>query len=257
MGLPLGLFGLVLLLLRCGHLLGPLLNHLPSVFQRRHPLFPPCQFCWYIQRLLGFLGLRLRGPLHQFLHFQFQLLDHFPGPTVAHGRMLAGVGLDFGPIHAHRTHFGQAQLLGQLQDADKGRTKCAPIEHPELANRRMIRMEIGAQITNRHIAVGRCFDRPGAKPTGRVTVDQQSRHHRGRILLAAGAAVIDLEVVGWDLIDGIQNEMNDMAFGHPLAQVAGQQHRCLSVQIDETCSHGDLIPAHPPLFKLFQNIFDS
>src|SRR5258708_3525907 len=41
LGLPLGLFGFVLLLLRCRHLLGPVLNDLPSLFQRRHPLFPP------------------------------------------------------------------------------------------------------------------------------------------------------------------------------------------------------------------------
>ena len=82
-------------------------------------------------------------------------------------------------------------------------------------------MKIGAQITHRHIAVGRRFDRPGAKPTGGVTVDQQSQHHRRWILLAAGATVIDLEVGRRDLLHRIQNEMNDMVLRHPLAQIAG------------------------------------
>ena len=62
----------------------------------------------------------------------------------------------------------------------------------------MIRMEIGAQITHRHVAVGCRLDRSRAKPTGGITVDQQSQHHRRRMLLAPGAAVVDLEVVGRD-----------------------------------------------------------
>ena len=74
-------------------------------------------------------------------------------------------------------------------------------------------------------------------------------------MFAAGATVIDLEVGQRDLLHRIQDEMNDMVLGHPLAQIAGQKHRRLPVQIDETCSHGDPIPADPLLFKLFQNFF--
>jgi len=99
-------------------------------------------------------------------------------------------------------------------------------------------------------------DRPGARPTGGVTVDQQSQHHRRRILLTAGATVIDLEVGDRDLLHRIQDEMNEMVAGHPLAQIAGQKHRRLAVQVEETCSHADPIPTDSHLFKLFQNIFD-
>ncbi len=169
--------------------------------------------------------------------------------------MLAGIGLNLGSIQAHHSHFAQAQLLGQLQDAHKRRPERGLVDHPKLADRRMIRMEIGAQITHRDVAVSRRFDRPGAKPTSGVTVDQQGQHHRRWILLAAGASVIDLELSRRDLLHRIQDEVNHMLFGHPIAQIAGQKHRRLAVPIDETCSHVDPIPAVPHSFKLFQNTF--
>src|SRR5467141_1749909 len=107
LGLPLGLLGFVLFLLRRRHLMAPLLNDLPSLFQRRHPILSPRQFGWNVQSLLGFGGLGLLGTLYRLLYFQFPLLAHLPGSLVTYGRMLAGVGLDFGSIHADRTHFGE------------------------------------------------------------------------------------------------------------------------------------------------------
>src|SRR5207247_874465 len=66
-----------------------------------------------------------------------------------------------------------------------------------------------------------------------------------RILLAAGATVIDLEVGARYLLHRIQNKMNDMVLGHPLAQIARQKHRRLAVQVDKTCSHAHPSPAAP------------
>ena len=90
----------------------------------------------------------------------------------------------------------------------------------------------------------------GAKAAGGVTVDQQSQHHRGRILLAAGTAMIDAEVAGGNLFHRIEDEVNDMTSGHPVAQIARQEHRRLAVEIDETCGHGYPIPAALVLFKI-------
>ena len=55
-------------------------------------------------------------------------------------------------------------------------------------------MLIGAEVTHGHVAVGRRFDRPGAKAARGVAVDEQSQHHPGRILFAARALVIDVEM---------------------------------------------------------------
>jgi hypothetical protein len=37
-----------------------------------------------------------------------------------------------------------------------------------------------------------------------------------------------------DLLDGVEDEMDEVIAGHPLAQVAGQEHRRLAVEINET-----------------------
>src|SRR5437667_12622668 len=46
--------------------------------------------------------------------------------------------------------------------------------------------------------------------------------------------------------------MNDMVLGHPLAQIAGQKHRRLAVQVDKTCSHAHPSPAVPICSNYFK-----
>src|SRR2546422_6421223 len=46
--------------------------------------------------------------------------------------------------------------------------------------------------------------------------------------------------------------MNDMVVGHPLAQIAGQKHRRLAVQVDKTCSHAHPSPAVPICSNYFK-----
>ena len=49
--------------------------------------------------------------------------------------------------------------------------------------------------------------------------------------------MIDAEVGGGDLLDGIQDEVDEMLGGQPVAHVAGQEHRRLAVEVDETGGH--------------------
>jgi hypothetical protein len=250
-----GDFGFVLGLLGGGHLAGPFFDDLPGLLQSRHPLLPARQFGGKVQRLLGFPGLGLLGPLDELGHFQFQLRDHLPGPWVAHGGVFAGVGLNLGPIHADRAHVGQAQVLGQLQHADKRRPERGGVGRAEGADGIMIRMGVGAEVTHGHVAVSGRLDGAGAKAAGGVTIDEQRQHHGRGILFAARAAMIDVELAQGECVDGLQDEVNDVLGGHPVAQIAGQQQRGLAVEINKTCGHVDRIPVPSVLFKTFSNCF--
>src|SRR3546814_1010537 len=94
-------------------------------------------------------------------------------------------------------------------------------------------MMVGAKVAHRHVAVARRFDRARTKPAGGVTINQQREHHRGRILLAASPAVIDSKMRRRDLLHRFEDEVHDVPARHPLAQIIGQEHRRLTVQIDE------------------------
>ena len=69
---------------------------------------------WYLILAAGLFSIGLFGVRDQLLHFQLQLRDHFPGPLVADSGVLAGVGGDFRPIHAHAAQLGQPQLVRHL-----------------------------------------------------------------------------------------------------------------------------------------------
>jgi hypothetical protein len=58
-----------------------------------------------------------------------------------------------------------------------------------------------------------------------------------------------------ELLDGVQDEMDDVIGGQPVAQIAGQEHRRLAIHIHKTCRHGLWIRTAPALFKLFSEIF--
>jgi hypothetical protein len=48
--------------------------------------------------------------------------------------------------------------------------------------------------------------------------------------------------------------MDDVILGHPLAQVAGQKHRGLAVEIDEACGHENQMPSATGLFNFFSKM---
>lgn len=223
-----------------------------------HGFFPAArQFGGDVQRLLALLRLGLLGPRHEFFYFQFQLFEHRARAPVAHGGMFAGVGLDPRPVHADRADFGQAQVLGQLEHAHERGAEGGFVGRAESADRIVIGMSVGAEVTHGHGAGGRGFDGPGAEASGGVAVDEQRQHHGRSILLAARAAVIDVEVGGGNLLHRINDEMDDVTLGHPLAQITRQEHRRLPVNVDETCGHDDRIAPAAVCSKHSQKSFPS
>ena len=115
-------------------------------------------------------------------------------------------------------------------------------------------MGVGAEEAHGHVAVRGGLDGARAEPARGVGVDEQGEHHRGRILFAARAALVDAEVGGGDLLHGFEHQMDDVIGGQPFAQIAGQQHRRLPIQIDKTCRHTELDPYRAFLFNLFLQI---
>ncbi len=63
--------------------------------------------------------------------------------------------------------------------------------------------------------------------------------------------MIDVEVRQGDLLDGIENEVDDVVLGNPFTQVAGQKHRRVAVQINESCRHDSWNRTASLLFKVF------
>lgn len=55
--------------------------------------------------------------------------------------------------------------------------------------------------------------------------------------LAAHAPVVHPEMSGGDLLGRIQGGVDETIAGPPVAQIAGQEHRRLAVQIDEPGWH--------------------
>jgi hypothetical protein len=55
-----------------------------------------------------------------------------------------------------------------------------------------------------------------------MAVKQQSQKHAGRILRAARAPVVDLDAAQIHLPDRVQNEMSQMAWRQPIAQIGGR-----------------------------------
>lgn len=95
-----------------------------------------------------------------------------------------------------------------------------------------------------------------ANPTpGRLAADEQGRHHARRVLFTARAAMIHMEVGQGQLLDGVENELNDVVVGNPLAQIAGRKHRPLAVNVHEACGHDSLKPGPAFGFKSFSKTF--
>jgi hypothetical protein len=74
-----------------------------------------------------------------------------------------------------------------------------------------------------------------AEGAGGVAVDEQGQEHAGRVLVAAGAATVDLELAQVQGVDGVEDEMNQIMGGHPLAQIGWEQQRGVAVDGNEAC----------------------
>ena len=110
LGLSLRHFGLMFGLLSGGSFFGLRFDDLPRLLQQLNALLASCQFLRDVQRLLGLLHIGLLGAGRQFLNFQLEARDQFPGALVADGGVFAGIGLDLRAVHADRAHAREPEL---------------------------------------------------------------------------------------------------------------------------------------------------
>lgn len=96
-------------------------------------------------------------------------------------------------------------------------------------------MGVGAEETHGDIAVGGGFDLGAGKSSAAVGIDQEGQQHGGRVLLMAGATMVDLGAGGVDRLDGIDEEVHEVSGRNPVAQVGRKKHRGVAVDRDKSC----------------------
>jgi hypothetical protein len=111
---------------------------------------------------------------------------------------------------------------------------------PELADR--VGMGPRRQVADRHVTMGGSFDLARGKQTVGVTVDQQRQHHVERELLVAGAPMVDAKTLQRKPLHGLNHEMDQVIFGHPIPQVGWQQHWRFTVYRYKSRCHGLKLP---------------
>lgn len=75
------------------------------------------------------------------------------------------------------------------------------------------------------------------KWAGDVAVNEQTEHHGGRVLYAAGAAVVDFRGAEIEQLRGIQHEMQDVISRHPVPQIWAVKALGGMIHGDETNCH--------------------
>ena len=98
-------------------------------------------------------------------------------------------------------------------------------------------MLVGREVAHGDVAVGGALDAAGAEEAVGVTVEEQRQHHVRRILLVAAALVVDGEGGQREPICGADDEVDQIVFGDPVAQVWGQEHRGGAVDVFEAVRH--------------------
>ena len=104
----------------------------------------------------------------------------------------------------------------------------------EGANGVVVGVVVGAEVTHRHRVVSEGFDAAAGEGAGGVGIDEQGEHEGGRVLLGAGAALVDLGGGEVEDVHRLDDEIDDVGFGDPVAQVNGKQERCAAVDVDES-----------------------
>jgi len=227
---------------------GPGLDFRAGFGDRRFTFLAPRNLLRNREPVLQRRGVGLLGFSHELCDLQFQLGNLLAGASVAHGGMLAGVGGDLRAVDAHRhlAELGQFQLLGQLENLDETLGHQGFVRRPESANRRVVRMSVAGDEPHGHVVIGGLLDPAGTEGAGRITVDQEAQQHRRRILFAAGAAGIDLDLAQVERFDCIDDEVREMVGRDPIPQVGRQQHGGTPVDGNKARSHTSVTAYRPP-----------
>jgi hypothetical protein len=220
-------------------LFGPRLNDSRGFAQLLDALAPTGDLAGHRQpvvewRAVGRVGLgeQLRDLLLQ----QHHLLERM---AVAHRAVLARAGENLRPVQrqSHLAHAQHAHARRSFEHLMKAPFQERATFAPERADAVVIGMLVRAQQPHRDILVREPLDAPAAEGARRVAVDEQPEHHRGRVLLAAGAAVVDARRAQVQQPNRIHDEVDQMILRHPVAQIRRQEHRRVVVNVDEAGRH--------------------
>jgi hypothetical protein len=104
----------------------------------------------------------------------------------------AGRGFDFGPIQRDGAHLQEAHVAGEGQELPEAGGDQRGVFAPEVGDRIVVGMQVGAQVAHGEVLVGGALDLARAHDPVAVAVDEDGQHHPGRVLGIARAAVVDL-----------------------------------------------------------------
>lgn len=107
-------------------------------------------------------------------------------------------------------------------------------------------MRVSREVTDSHVSVRGAFDPPAREDAVGITVDQQPKHHLGRVLLRAAATPVDLQRAQPHPLDGLHDEVHHVRLRHPAPQMWRKKHGRIPVDVDESGSHADRIPTRVP-----------
>ena len=170
---------------------------------------------------------------------------------VAHGAVFAGAGQDFGAGggDGELVELKELQRLSELEHLHEALVEQGLVLAAEGANRVVIRMSVGGEQAHGHAVVSALLDAAAAEGAGGVTVNEQPQQHPGRVLFAAGAAGVDADLAQVQAVHRVEDEVDEMIGGHPVAQVGREQQGRVVIQIDEAGGHEDRIDLAPVSFK--------
>jgi hypothetical protein len=83
-----------------------------------------------------------------------------------------------------------------------------------------------------HIGMAGSLDLPAGKHPAALGINQKREKHGWRILLTAGAPMIDLSHGCIQRLDGIDHEMDEMVAWNPVSHVRGK-HGSIAVDVDD------------------------
>ena len=127
--------------------------------------------------------------------------------------------------------------MRRFQDAHETFFQHGRVLAAEFANRVVVGMRVAGEEADGDIGVRGAFDGARTERAGGVTIDRQAEHHAGRKLFTARSALVDAQGGQWQALDGVENVMDKVVFGHPLPQIGRQQHGRVSINVDESCCH--------------------
>ena len=173
----------------------------------------------------------------QCVHVEAELRAQFARALVGDVFVFAGAGADVGAVEAHAAELEQAQFARQLEHIDEGGGHGLEVVAAEGADGVVIGMGVGAEVAHGQVAVGGALDAAAAEDAVGVAVDEQGEHHRRRELRVAATAVVDREGAQRQPLDGLDDEVDQVILGDPVAQVGREKQGGLTVDVDEAGGH--------------------